>query len=117
MSLTREQILAVADSKTVEVQTPEWNGSVFVRTLSGAQRDELESAIGAASRAGNVMKDSRARFAAAFASDADGTPIFTLADVDALTGKSGIVLDRIVTAGMDLNAMREKDVKELEKNS
>lgn len=116
MSLSREEILAVSDRKILEVQTPQWAGSVFVRTLSGAERDELEGAIRAAAIAGNVSRDARARFCAAFICDAEGTPLFTLADIDALTGKSGDALTRITAAGMKLNGMREADVEELQKN-
>lgn len=107
MSLTREQILSAQDRKTVEVPIPEWGegASVFVRTLSGGERDELEQAIGAAGKTGGIMKDSRARFAAAFASDADGAPLFTLADVDVLTGKDGSALSKIVEAGLKINPM------------
>lgn len=118
MSLTRDQILGVQDRMMVEVRTPEWGegASVFVRTLTGAQRDELEGAIGAAAAAGRVNLDARARLCSAFICDAEGVPLFTLADVDALTGKSGAALTRILRAGMKLNAMREKDLEELEKN-
>lgn len=118
MSLTREQIEAIQDRKTVEVKTPEWGKgqSVFVRSLSGGERDELEGAVRSAQMAGAVNKDARARFCAAFTCDAEGVPLFTLADVDWLTGKSAAVLTRIMEAGMKLNAMREKDVEELEKN-
>jgi hypothetical protein len=116
MSLTRDQILAIEDRKTAEVKTPEWGdgASVFVRTLSGAERDELENAIIKARAAG--IGNARARFCAAFACSEEGAPLFTAADVDALTNKSGAALSRILDAGLALNAMREKDVKELEKN-
>lgn len=118
MNLTRDQIFAAQDRKTLEVKTPEWgtDASVFVRTLSAAERDELEGANSAAAKAGSFSTDVRARFCAAFISDEAGSPLFTLADVDALTGKSGTALTRILAAGMKLNAMREKDLKELEKN-
>lgn len=118
MSLTRDQILAVQDRKTVEVKTPEWGEgeSVFVRTLTGAERDELEGAIATAAAAGNVANNARARFCTAFTCDCAGTPLFTMTDVEALSLKSAAVLNRITSAGMKLNAMREKDVAELEKN-
>jgi len=113
MSLTRDQILGSEDRKTVEVKTPEWGdgASVFVRTLTGSQREELEAAIA------DQKTDMRARFVAAFASDSDGAPLFTMADVQAISAKSGVVLTRIVSAGLKLNSMREKDVQEFEKNS
>ena len=118
MSLTRDQILSVQDRKTVEVKTPEWGEgtSVFIRTLSGAERDELESANSAAAKGAGFTVDARARFCTAFICDKDGTPLFTLEDIDTLTGKSGSALTRIFAAGMKLNAMRERDLKELEKN-
>lgn len=118
MSLTREKILALNDRKTERVETPEWGEGecVYVRSLSGQERDELEAAISAARADGHINRDARARFCAAFTCEEDGTPLFTLADVDTLTGKSGAVLTRILTAGMKLNAMRERDLKELEKN-
>jgi hypothetical protein len=92
-----------------------------VRTLTGAERDELEAANSAeakeAEKAGRKPRDLRARFCCAFLSDQEGMPLFGLTDIDQLTGKSGAVMTRILVAGMKLNAMREKDIEELEKNS
>lgn len=122
MSLTREQLLAVQDHKTTEVQTPEWGegASVFVRSLTGAERDELEAENSAeakdAEKEDRKPRDLRARFCAWFICDAEGAPLFTLKDIDALTGKSGAVLSRILAKALELNAMREKDLKDLEKN-
>lgn len=118
MSLTREQVRDIQDREIVKVKTPEWGKGecVFVRSLSGGERDELEGAVRSAQVSGAINKDARARFCSAFTCDADGVPLFTLADVDWLTGKSAAVLTRIMDAGMKLNAMREKDVEELEKN-
>jgi len=120
--LTREQILGAQDRKIVQVATPEWGDGafVFIRALTGAERDELEGANSAeakeAEKEGRKPRDLRARFCAAFLCDSQGTPLFTLADVDSLTGKSGAVMTRVLIAGMKLNAMRERDIEELEKN-
>ncbi len=117
MSLTRDQILAAADMKTVVVRTPEWGDDVYVRTLSGADRDALESDIRADKDAGTLGLNARARFCVAFASDSAGVPLFTLADIAAVSLKSAVVLERIWIAGRKLNALSEADVEQQIKNS
>jgi hypothetical protein len=117
MSLTREQILSAADIKTVVVPTPEWGDEVYVRTLSGADRDALESDIRADKDAGTLGLNARARFCVAFASDSAGVPLFTIADIAAVSLKSAVVLDRIWNAGRKLNALSEADVEDKLKNS
>ena len=39
--LTREQILGLSDLPREEVRIPEWGGVVFVRALTGSERDQL----------------------------------------------------------------------------
>ena len=43
--LTRNEILAVDDLQTQKVDVPEWGGSVYVRGLTGSERDALEASI------------------------------------------------------------------------
>lgn len=115
--LTREQILGASDRKTVPVDVPEWGGQVFVRTLSGSERDALEYSITRAAESGALGKNARARFAAAFLSDEAGNALFTPEDADALGAKSSAVLERIWKAGQKLNALLDTDVDALAKNS
>jgi hypothetical protein len=42
MALNKDQILHADDLPRREVQTPEWGGSVFVRALTGDERDSYE---------------------------------------------------------------------------
>ena len=43
--LTKEQILGVKDLIIREVEMPEWGGSVYVRGLTGSERDAFEASV------------------------------------------------------------------------
>jgi hypothetical protein len=107
--LTRDQILQADDLPRERVECPEWGGQVFVRMLTGAERDAIETAIGRNGDWDHV----RARFAAAFICDEHGQPLFGEHDIPALSAKSAAVLDRVFDAGQRLNRMRDADLQEL----
>lgn len=113
--LGREAILAVQDTPVEVVEVPEWGGSVRVKTLSGAERDQFESAI--VQRNGRNVKQNllniRARLVAAALVDESGAPLFSFDDVEALGKKSARALDRIFGKAQELAGMREQDVEEL----
>ena len=44
-ALTRDEILGADDLKTESVKVPEWGGTVLVRELTGAERDEWEASV------------------------------------------------------------------------
>lgn len=115
MSLTAEEILALDDMRTVTVEVPEWNTSVKVRTITGAERDAWELSQ-LADRKGNTLSNLRASFVAITAVKDDGTLIFTPQQVAALGNKSAKALDRIYTAAATLNGLTKKDEEELAKN-
>lgn len=98
--LTRDFILSLDDLPREEVAIPEWKGSVYVRALTGAERDSLERMI---------SKDnvSRARIAVLSVVDADGNRLFTDGDVDRLAGKHGGALERIVNASLRFNRLTD----------
>lgn len=110
--LTREQILAADDIRTERVDVPEWGDFVFVRVVSAAQRDAFEASLQDDPKA-NI----RARVAALALCDESGELMFTAAEAEALGRKSYPALDRVFRAAIRLNAIREQDVEELEKNS
>ena len=113
--LTKDQILSCAtDLPTEEVQVPEWGGSVFVRTMSGIERDSFEQSILDAKKTGLV--NVRARLAVRVVCDSSGARIFDDADAAALGKKSGKALDRIFDVAQRLSGIGAKEVAELEKN-
>ncbi|HEY4546660.1 MAG TPA: hypothetical protein VIG90_09580 [Pedomonas sp.] len=114
--LTRDDILGADDLPTKDVQIPEWGGgTVRVRTMAAAERDEFEAAYARARQAGAPI-NLRARYAAACIVDEQGQPIFTEADVEKLGRKSADALDRVFGAISDLNKLGAGDVEEAAKN-
>ena len=73
--LTRDEIFAASDLPVEEVQVPEWGGSVYVRTMSGTERDSFEQEIVDARKAGQEA-NVRGRLAARTVSDQQGERMF-----------------------------------------
>jgi hypothetical protein len=114
--LNRDQILAAEDRKSVEVDVPEWGGSVLVRTLSGRERDEFESST--VRTRGGKREENFANFRARLVSlcmvDERGERLFkTRNEIDMLGNKSVAALQRVFDAAQKLNGMSEEDVEEL----
>lgn len=119
MLLTKEQILAADDLPTKEVPVPEWGGSVFVRTMTGIERDAME-AEAIVMRGESVemnRENTRGRLLARAICDAGGNRLFTDADAPALGKKSGAALSRLYDVASKLNRLTAADVDELSKNS
>lgn len=109
--LNRDSILGLDDLPVVEVVVPEWGGSVWVRGMTGTERDAFEEkGIGA------PLKDMRARVAIATVCDHDGNLLFTDQDLPALMRKSGKALDRILIAAAPLSGLSKEDIADLKKN-
>lgn len=118
MSLNAQQILEAQDIKVEKLYIPEWGGEVFVKTLTGAERDQLESELIQFSPNGNVqkMKLDKIRTLLAFLSlcDETGTRLYTdEADREKLSNKSASALDRIATKAQKLAGMSQADITAL----
>ena len=112
VALSRDAILGARDAALVAVPVPEWGGTVYVRAVSGTERDAFEA--GQMDAKGKArLANFRARFAVLVACDQTGAPLFGVGDVEALGAKAAAPLDRILEAGMRLNGLRQKDVDEL----
>lgn len=109
--LGREAILAAQDLDLGFVEVPEWGGGVYIRTMTGAERDSLEARITAGE------KLTRARMAVMVCCDAAGELLFTRADEADLDGKSASAMDRILEAALSHNRLRGQDIEEAVKNS
>lgn len=112
--LTKDAIRAASDLPREMVQIPEWGGFLYVRTMTGTERDAWESSLSAGKKV-NLDKV-RAKLAVAVACDADGKPMFTPADVDWLSEKSAAALQRIFAAASKLNCLSGAELEELAKN-
>lgn len=117
--LTREQILAANDLPTIEVDVPEWGGTVRVSTMTAGARDKYEKLfIGRDGKASLLNATNiRAALVAFTLVDADGKRVFVDGDIERLSNKSAAAVDRIFEASAKLNKVTKQDVDELEKNS
>lgn len=116
--LNFEQIIAADDIKTVDVEVPEWGGTIRLRSLTGAERDQFEAdSVEIDKKTGQPIplppKNFRAKLIAKCAVKEDGTLLFTSKmSVEALGNKSASVLTRLAFECQKLNGMTEEDVEE-----
>jgi len=117
--LSREDILNVTDIEIEEVEVPEWGGTVFVKGLTGTERDAYESSMienRGKNRAMN-LENLRAKLAVMTICDQEGKRLFTERDVKKLGEKSASALQRVFKVAQRLSGLTEEDVDELSKNS
>lgn len=114
--LTKSAILGAADLKHEDVDVPQWGGSVRVRVMTGAERDEFRAAIATEDGSLPVGKFSAA-LVAATCIDEHGERLFTMADVEALQAKSAASIDGPASAAMRLNGLGGQAVAVAVKNS
>jgi hypothetical protein len=116
MALSRDAILAADDIKTEEVFVLEWGDSVFIKGMTGAERDAFEAANRDGS-GGQKLANIRARFLVRCIVNENGTRIFTDQDAAALGKKSSAAIDRLWDVATDLNGSSDKAAEETEGNS
>lgn len=113
MGLNKAKILAATDTKISDpVAVPEWGGEVFVKTLTGTERDQFEE-----SYSQNKMKAFRAKFLVLTLCDKSGERLFADGDVEALGNKSSLVINRLFESAWDFNALSQNAVDSLGKDS
>jgi hypothetical protein len=109
--LTREQILGAADLKKERVEVPEWGGEVYVRTMTGAEREAFEV------RAVDTKAKVIPTLLALTLCDAEGSLIFTPDDIDAINGKSVAALMRLQAVAVRINRIEAEAVDRAEGES
>lgn len=107
--LSREQILGSLDLATETVSVPEWGGEVIVRALTLGQQLSIQEQAG-----GDAGKDA-ALLVSMSVVDADGNPVFTAADAEALAGKRASALNAILSAAFRLNQSAATSADSLKK--
>jgi hypothetical protein len=125
--LTAEEILQADDLPKELVEVPEWGGEVYVRTMTGLERDSWEgSIVKMKPRRVNgrniqepeiIFANARAKLLAKVLCDENGKSLFSEHQVDVLGGKSAAALDKCFTVAQKLNHLTNEDVEELTKNS
>lgn len=114
MPLTKDQILAANDRRTIEVEVPEWGGSVQLAVMTGTERESYERMWTNTDE--KLMPGYKLKMLRRCIVDANGDPSFSDADLDALGKKNAMVLDRLFTECMKLNGFQKDSVEEAAKN-
>lgn len=114
--LTAKDILKCNDTADLRrVDVPEWGGEVYVKVMSGAERDKWELSTTELLKnpsAANI----RASLCLITICDDKGKRLFDDAQLIELGKKSSIVLERIFNISREINRLRDEDIEELEKN-
>lgn len=117
--LTKDAIFAARDTRTEDVDVPEWGGTVRVKAITALERDAYEAAMVESQKNGRVkvsMRNARARLAVMACVDDTGAPLFTDADVPMLSTKSAAALDRIFAVASRLAGLSDADKDDLAGN-
>lgn len=115
--LTAKEILAASDIEIERVEIPEWKGFIYVKGMTGAERDQYEAdmvtAKGPDEKRVIDMSDLRAKLGSMAICDEDGNRLFTEKDVRALTKKSAAALQRVFKVAQRLSGLSDEDLEEL----
>lgn len=116
--LDKNTILSSDDLPREKVAVPQWGGDIFVRTLTGSERDDFEqSCVSQKGKNRDInLKNIRARLCVLTICDDVGKRLFDARDVDALGKKSAKALDIIFEVAQRLNGLANKDVEDLAGN-
>lgn len=113
--LSKDAILNADDRSTVDIDVPEWGGSVRLQVMSAQQRDDYEQAL-FHSKKGERLRNVRASLVAFCVVDDDGNAMFAAEDVEALGRKSAAAVNRLFEAAQKLNKMTDDDLEESKGN-
>lgn len=111
--LSKEAILQAQDLVTKDVVVSAWGGTVRLRMLTAAERTNLEAQLAD----GLAWAKFKAKLISLAAVDEEGKRLFSDEDIDALTSKSGTVIDLLFVEANDLNKMSSLDTDNAEKES
>jgi len=103
----RDRILATKalPKKVVPVEVPEWGLTVYVRCMTGLERDRFELAQR------KDHGDIRPRLFASTTCDENGVALFSEADFADLRDLDANAMDRIIMAAMALNDVSKEGIE------
>ena len=120
--LNAESILAVQDMQLEKVDVPEWGGEVYIKSLTGAERDAFEQTlytekiVMGRKQIVQDMDNARAKFLVMCICDEKGNLLFNKAQAIELGKKSANVLSRLFEIARNKNGMSDQDLMAAIKN-
>lgn len=119
MALTLSEILAVEDRKPEPLPVPEWGGEVFIKTMSGIDRDAYENRLIKCMKKGELVENRGLKMALlrkTLCDEAGELLIASDKDAKAFEGKSSQVIQRLFEASQDANGLGEDSAEQAAKN-
>lgn len=117
MSL-RDAIRDAVDLNRTAVEVPEWGQTLYVRSLTGQERESLELWMtdnkGPDEKVNNLLLLTHLLVVTTV--DAEGAPVFQPGDEEWLRAKNSKALLRLFEASAGLNGLGKEDQEELVKN-
>ncbi len=116
--LNIDTILSTHSIKVEKVEVPEWGGHVYVKVMTGEEKDRYETSF-RKKVDGKLVPDLdniRAKLVVFTMCDESGVCLATIDHVKALSKQSSTSLDRVVAAAQSINAMSHQEMDEIEKN-
>ena len=110
--LSKAAILSARDTRVEKFEVKEWGGDVFIRTLSGTERDAFEESF-----LEDRKRPIRERFLVLTLCDEGGNRLFTDEEIAELGKKNSTILNRIFDKAWAINAFRSEDVDAMGKDS
>ena len=113
MGLSKAKILSANDVKVSEpIPVKEWGGDVYVKTITGLERDAFEE-----SYSEQKMKSFRVKFLVLTLCDETGERLFGDDDVALLGTKSSNIINALFEKSWAHNAFNAEAVEEMGKDS
>ena len=116
-----DEILSASDLPIRKVHIPQWSRDVFVRSMSGADRDQWELAWTEYRKRQDSGEGFYAFLVLWTLCDAAGKPLCELppkpAQVKSMQEKSGAAIQRLYTVAAGLNGIGGIELEDAEKNS
>ena len=117
--LTKADIFEAKDYNLTKVDIPEWNGVVYVRGLTGEERDAYEKSFLDYGKDDSEVSlaDLKIRLIIYGVTDEKGNNLFDMEDAEILNKKNGEILNKLFNAVRDVSGLGVAEEKEEEKNS
>lgn len=114
--LTRAAFFDAQDLKHEDVEVPQLGGSVRIRMMTGAERDEFREHM-ATFENGVPVSTMSAALLVQTCIDESGARMFSMEEIDQLREKSAVALDTMAKVAMRLNGLGNAAVADAAKNS
>ena len=119
MTLTLSEILNAEDDKISCVPAPEWGGDVYLRVITGTQRDNYENNVLKCMKGDRLVENRGLKIALlrlALCDQRGKLLIQTDKDAKALGDKAAPVLQRLFEKAQQINGLDDKSVDDAAKN-